>query len=197
MRFTAVMVLLFIANSLMAQISFRPTSIAVSYVGEMITHPGGKITLEYQYKRWNDVKKNKRGLAKTKFKARNFNLGVGSFYHKDYQIAAYIIPEFDFFRANRKGKFWSYGAGLGYMRTIIQNTYSVNDNGVVEETLAGHNYAVASMYISFGKDFYIAKERPFRYFIKPQFMIAYPNYPNLVGYFLLEAGVSFKLSDRW
>ena len=62
----------------MAQ-GIRPYAVSVSYVGEMITHPGAKMSLDYRLRRWNKVKKSKRGLANTRSKAEDLNFGIGFF----------------------------------------------------------------------------------------------------------------------
>ena len=191
-----VLSLFMLTSSAIAQ-GLRPYAVSVSYAGEMITHPGAKVALEYRLRRWNKVKKSKRGLANTRSKAEDINFGVGFFYHEDYQTALFVLPEYHYMNANRKGFFWGVGGGLGYMRSFVPSTYEYDPGtGEVNEVIAGHHYGLAGVHFSFGQDLYIKRQQPVKYFIKPQFLLAFPNYPRFVGYFLLEAGLSFKLSDR-
>jgi len=179
-------------TSALGQIVFMPSNISVSYVGEMITNPGAKISLNYTLKHWRSISKDGRGLAKTHIKNYQLNFSGGFFYHKRYQTALFFLPEFEYHSANRKGRFWGVGAGLGYMRTLIPNTFEVNENGEVNSVNAGHNYGLASIYLTFGRDFYIAKNKNWKYFIKPQYVMAIPGFPNITSYFLLELGVAYR-----
>lgn len=175
------------------QFSITPHNIGLSYIGETVTHPGAKLSLMYNLDHWNKVSKNKRGLAKTKIRDITLNVNFGGFYHKRYQNSFFFLPEIEFSQSNRKGWYWASGVGLGYMRTVISNTYEVKDDGSVSEVNAGHSYGMASVFFTCGKDLYIQNKKHFRFFVKPQFAMVFPNYKTLTGYFLLEAGVAYKL----
>jgi hypothetical protein len=82
---------------------------------------------------------------------------------------------------------------MGYMRSVIPDTYEVQDDGSVDAVNAGHNYGMTSVYFTYGKDLFIQNQKRWRFFLKPQFAMAFPSFPSVTGYFLLEAGVAFKL----
>jgi len=185
--------LVFVSTSTCAQFSVAPHNIGISYIGETITHPGAKLSLMYNLDHWNKVSKSKRGLAKTKIRDITLNVNFGGFFHNRYQTSFFLLPEIEFSQSNRKGWYWATGVGAGYMRAIIPNTYEVQDDGTVSEVNAGHNYGMASVYFTYGKDLYIQNKKRFRFFLKPQFAMVFPNYPTVTGYFLFEAGVAYKL----
>ncbi|WP_421918960.1 hypothetical protein [Marinifilum sp.] len=168
-------------------------SISVSYLGEMITHPGIKVSADFNMKEWDKTKNSHRGSSKTITKSLLFSPALGSFYHRRYQTGVFFMPEAKLKRKNPKGKFYEIGVGLGYLRTFIPNTYKVNDAGEVSKTLAGHNYFATNYSISFGKDLSVKKNLLVAYFIKPQFIYAVPNFPNGTGYFALEIGIKYSL----
>lgn len=177
----------------MGQFSIVPHNIGVSYIGETVTHPGAKLSLMYNLAQWNKVNKSKHGLAKTRRRNTTLNVNFGGFYHKRYQTAIFFLPEIEFSQSNKKGWYWATGVGAGYMRTIIPNTYEVQEDGSVSEVNAGHNYGMASIYFAYGKDLYIQNQKRWRFFLKPQFALVLPSFPAVTGYFLLEAGVAYKL----
>ena len=55
------------------------------------------------------------------------------------------------------------------------------------------HYGMASIYFTYPKDLFIQNKKPWRFFLKPEFVMAFPNFPTLTGYFLLEVGVAYKL----
>jgi hypothetical protein len=182
-----------ISTSSWGQFSIIPHNVGISYVGETVTHPGGKLSLMYNLAQWNKVNKSQRGLAKTKRRNTTLNVNFGGFYHQRFQTGIFFLPEIEFSESNKKGWYWAAGAGAGYLRTIIPDTYEVQDDGTVEAVNAGHNYGMASIYFTYGKDLFIQNKKPWRFFLKPQFVMAFPNFPTLTGYFLLEVGVAYKL----
>jgi hypothetical protein len=171
----------------------KPDVISISYYGEMITHPGFKISADFDIKEWDKTKATKKDSSKTINKNLILSPTMGLFYHKRYQTGLFFIPEIKYKRQNPKGRFYEVGIGSGYFRTFIPNTYEVNSNGAVNKTNASYNYFASNFFISFGKDLSIKKNLPIAYFIKPQFMYAVPNFPNGTGYFALELGLCYSL----
>ena len=147
----------------------------------------------YNLDHWNKVRKSKRGLAKTRIRDVTLNVNFGGFYHQRFQTALFFLPEIEYSQSNKKGWYWATGLGAGYMRTIIADTYEVQEDGSVEAVNAGHNYGMASVFFTYGKDLYIQKKKLFRFFLKPQFAITFPSFPTVTGYFLFEVGVAYKI----
>jgi hypothetical protein len=193
MRLNLLVLLFVFFSSAKAQFNLMPHNVGLSYFGEMATHPGAKLSLMYNLDHWNKVKKSKRGLAKTRIRDLTLNVNLGFYIHNRYQTGVFFLPEFEYSQSNRKGWYWATGVGAGYLRSFIDNTYEVQKDGSVKRVNAGHNYGMASVYFTYGRDLYIAKKQRWRFFVKPQFAMAFPSFPAITGYFFLELGVAYKL----
>ena len=192
MKFLSLAIFMFIASNCLAQFKSLE-SVSISYYGEMITHPGLKVSADFNLKDWDKNKSSKKGALKTMNKSLIISPSLGSFYHRRYQTGLFFIPEVKYKRQNTQGGYCEFGVGAGFLRTFIPNTYELNNRGEVNKTTAGHNYFASSYFISFGKDLSVKKNQPIGYFIKPQFIYAAPNFPNGIGYFALELGLQYNL----
>lgn len=170
----------------------QPESINISYYGEIITHPGIRIGVDYDLKKREKTKDLRSENTKTIQHNLLFRPSIGLFYHTDYQTGLFIIPEIAYKRQNEKGSFIEFGIGAGYLRTFIPNTYIVDKNDAAEKVYPGYNYFASEYFVSFGKDLQIKKNIPLSWYIKPQFMYAMPNFPVGTGYFALELGIRFS-----
>ena len=193
MRILSLLVFSLIFSNCMAQLKTIESS-NFSYYGEMITHTGMKISADFNIREWDKIKSSKHDSSKTINKSLLISPALGFFYHRRNQTGLFFIPEVKYKRQNPKGGFYEVGIGIGYLRTFIPNTYEVNRSGEVNKTVAGHNYFATNYFISFGKDLNIKKNLPIAYFLKPQFMYAVPNFPNGIGYFVLELGIKYTLN---
>lgn len=194
MRVLFVLIFALTAANCLAQLR-SPESVSVSYYGEMITHPGLKMSANYSIKDWEKDKRTKKGAQKIISKNLIVSPALGFYYHRRYQTGLFVIPEAKYKRQNEKGAFYELGIGLGYLRTFIPNTYEVNESADINKTAAGHNYFATNYFVSFGKDLSIKRNLPLAYFIRPQFMYAIPNFPKGTGYFALELGVTYRLKN--
>lgn len=171
----------------------RSPSLSIAYFGEMLTHPGVKFGLNYNLLGWTKNKRTRERQERSVDKNLLFQPSLGIFYHERYQAGLMVLPEWSLLRQNERGGHFSVGAGVGYLRTFIPNTYEATASGEVNKVVAGHDYLLTSCFVAFGKDFSVQKDLLFGYFIKPQFLYATPNFPKGVGYFALELGLHFKL----
>ncbi len=171
----------------------RFESFSVAYYGEMITHPGMKVGVNYRLKKWTKTKENKGGIQKQITKRYLLSPSIGFYYHKRYQTGVFLIPEIKYQRAHQKGRYIEMGLGAGYLRTFIPNTYTVDDNGEVDNTSAGYNYFATNLFFTFGHQLKVRNTGVTGYYIKPQFMYALPNFSRGVGYFALELGLIFSI----
>ncbi|USD25861.1 hypothetical protein [Flagellimonas marinaquae] len=103
------------------------------------------------------------------------------------------IPEIKIRRQNQKGGYFELGAGLGYLRTFVPNTFEVGPTGEVSKVHAGHHYWAKNIFFTIGRELKSKNRSPIGMFIKPQFLYATPNFPKGVGYFMLEIGLNLKL----
>ena len=124
----------------------QPVTLTIAYFGEMITNPGLKIGLEVGWKSWESSKTKKDGTAKSYSTNLNPGVGIGFYYHKDYQTGLFLVPELGITRQSQRGGYWGGGFGLGYLFALTPNTYSV-EGGEVEKTTAGHGYFISDIFI--------------------------------------------------
>lgn len=152
----------------------------------MITHPGIKVGLNYHFNSWYN---------NSRLESFFVSLSTGFFYHRRYQNGYFLLPEINYERQSVNGNNFSTGLGFGYLRTTIPKTYEVNpSSGEVTKVKAGHNYFITNISVAFGKDLRDPAEISNSFYIKPQFMYAFPNFPRGVGYFNLEAGSNINLN---
>lgn len=170
----------------------RFESISISYYGEMITHPGIKFGLDYRLSQ-NVKEKSKKDRYKTIYRGFVLTPTVGFFYHKRYQTAINVVPEIKYTRSSERGGYFETGLGLGYMRTFVPNTFTVSNNYEVQKTVAGHNLFASTFFFAFGKNITVKDNIPMGLYIKPQYLLAAPNFPTATSYFLLEIGIKYKL----
>ena len=174
----------------------RPESFYASYFGEMITHPGLRVGVNFPLISWDKTKIKKSGNEKVILKSIDFSPSIGLFYHKDYQTGLFVMPELSYSRKNEKGNYMTFAIGAGYMRTFIPRVYDFNSNGEIEKIDAGYNYFISNYSVAFGKDLSIKKKIPLSIYIKPQLMYAMPNYSNGVRYAALELGLNYRLKKN-
>jgi len=159
-------------------------AISFSYLGEMITHPGIRLGLDYPLRQWENSKSmNELQISPT----------LGFYTHRRYQTALFFIPDIRIMRQNQKGGQIGAGLGLGYLRTFIPNTYEVGSDGQVQKTLAGYHYLATSVSLHFGRMLNLQR-REMGYYVRPQFVFATPGFPRGTGYFWLELGIQLKLN---
>lgn len=192
MKTLSILVLSCLVSNCYAQLKSLE-SVSFSYFGEMLTHPGLKVSTDFNIKEWDKIKSTKKDSSKTINKSFLVSPALGIFHHRRYQTGLFFIPEVKFKRQNPKGNFFECGIGIGYLRSFIPNSYEVNSSGEVNKIVAGFNYLATNYFISFGKDLSIKKNLPIAYFLKPQFIYAVPNFPNGTGYFALELGIRYNL----
>lgn len=192
MRILSIIIFILISTFCHAQTK-KLESFSVSYYGEMITHPGLKINVDYPLKEWGKTKVPNKGASFPVTKGFFISPSIGLFYHRRYQTGLFFFPEIKYKRQNPKGRFFELGIGAGYLRTFIPNTFEVNGNSEVNSTHAGSNYFATNYFFAFGRDLRIKENLPIGYFIKPQLVYVIPNFPNGTTYFILEIGIKYYL----
>jgi len=170
-----------------------PESVSIGYWGEMVTHPGVKIEANYHLKTWDKTRQRNNGSKTSIQKNLVLSPSIGSFYHRRYQTA--ILPSINiaYQSVRNEKRTFRGGLGVGYLRTFVPNTYSVSDAGIMESTMAGHNYLAGTVFASWGRNFSQEGLIPSSVFLKPQFVYAVPNFPGGVAYFMLEVGFNYRL----
>lgn len=176
--------------------SWKPQEVSISYFGEMITHPGIKLSASYQIKQWRQFKTQKKGASQEIFKSIQLSPSLAYYYHRRYHHGLQFVPELFYRRKKENGTYLDLGIGIGVLRTIIPEVYTINEEGRVEKSKVGYSYFKTSLFAAFGKDFFHSQKKVFTGFIKPQFQYSIPGFPNGTGYFFLEAGLLFPLKSE-
>ncbi|MCG8577230.1 MAG: hypothetical protein MI810_20270 [Flavobacteriales bacterium] len=181
-----------IATSVFGQ-RLKPNYVSVSYLGEMITHPGLNISAHYRIKSWDKKRVKKNDTQIKKDRSINLSPSLKFFYHKRYQNGLSSAINLNY-HSLRNGK-WTFGTGIGvgYLRTFIPNTFVYNENGTFEKKISGHNYVSSNIFLSWGRKINSLSNNPMEVYIKPQYWIAFPNFPNTVSYFMFEVGLTIDL----
>jgi len=181
--------MIIITRSLTGQY-LKPETISTAYLGEMITHPGLRITAEYQLKGWEKTTGEKEPRVQHTIR---FLPSAGIFYHRRYQSGLLINGEFGF-EYSRPGKVdWCIGAGPGYMRTLVPNSYLTDEAGTITRMPAGHNYFITTLFISAGNELNHGEANNLAWYVKPNVTYALPAFPKGTLYLFLELGLKFKL----
>ena len=159
-------------------------SFFVSYYGETVTHPGLRMGLEVPVGKFG--KKDNTIFISPSF---------GYFRHRRYQTSFFVLPDFTFRLNGKKGFHVSGGAGIGFQSSFVPKTFFVDKEGTVHKITANHWYFLSNFFIRLDKSFTSSSGKVFGMFIKPQILIAYPNFPKRLGYFIYELGISHKISS--
>lgn len=173
-------------------VTAQKKAITVGYFGEMLTHPGIKVGLDYTLKT-KEILRVRKGESKAFTRSYHLQPSLGVFYHRRYQTGVFASMEFGKTRQNSKGKFFGYGLHLGYLTTAVPNTYVLNEGGTMERKFSGHHYLWPGLSCTIGKDFSKAETTSFAWYLKPQFRYAVPNFPTGVGYFIVETGIRYPI----
>lgn len=165
----------------------------LSYFGNWITHPGLRAGIEFDLAEKEVAKVREGKPNKMRLHQLMVVPSIGFFTHPGTQSALMLQGDLEYRRTGTRGGLWGASAGAGFMKTFIPNTFSVDENGSVEKVSAGHSYITTKLSLLAGKDLEAKRGIPLQVFAKPGVMLAMPNFPNNIGYFILELGVVYKL----
>jgi hypothetical protein len=159
----------------------RDKMISVAYEGGMITHPGlsaGFLVQASEKKSW----------------VLQGGVKLGFYYHRRYQTAIFLLPMVQAQHIGNKGRLWGLNFAAGPQRTIIPKSYKIDDNGSIHRVRsAGMTQWVFSPGFMIGKDLSEKRMVPLQWFINPQLQFRRPNVGRSEKYFVLGAGINYKL----
>ena len=158
--------------------------INVSYFGEMITHPGMRLGMNIPVKTWGENNHKHFDVAPS----------IGMFHHRRYQTGYFFLNDFTFRRNTSENKCLAAGLGLGFLNAQTPNTFISLSEGSVYEIDANHWYIAINFFVCFDKRISIKKDKELDVFLKPQLMLAYPNFPVGLGYIVMEVGMRHKIT---
>jgi len=182
-------IVLFLCISMLSNAQVNsPFSISISYFGEMITHPGLKLSFNFSLKHW-EKGQNMESIY--------FSISAGTFLHRQYQKGLFIIPELNYGRQLSNRDFVTTGIGFGSLHAIVPNTYELDPiSGEVSKVRTSHNYFLSGCSFSYGKEVMQNKKISNNVFIRPSFMYAFPNFPKGIGYINMELGSTFNKTEN-
>jgi hypothetical protein len=176
--FTTVLILLLTSQLFGQQ---RDKMISLAYEGGMITHPGmsaGFLVKAGEKNSW----------------VLQGGVKLGFYYHRRYQTGIFLLPLVQAQHLGNKGRLWGFNIAAGPQRTIIPKSYKINDDGTIRrDKSAGMTQWVFSPGFMFGKDLSERKMLPFQWFINPQLQFRKPTTGRTEKYFILGAGINYKL----
>jgi hypothetical protein len=107
--------------------------LGVAYYGNNAWNPGLQITAQKVI--WDRTKEKVRNNGKVQIKHQQFlfDANIGYFYDNPSQHVAFNNFQSLYRRVREKGKYRSMGLGLGYMRTFLPETYTVDQGGNVSQ----------------------------------------------------------------
>lgn len=179
----------FLSFSLQAQESDKGFYLKIAYAGGMITHPGVSIGAGYSLSQWSKAKSN--GL----YVDQEIRLGLklGTYFHKRMHTGVYLTPDVEWIRTGAKGFQFGLNFSAGYLKTFIPSTYSVNNEGIVQQKGSGTQHFVFMPGIRLGKDLSKKGTGNVEWFVNNQLMFQTPYFDKTNKYLLTELGINLKI----
>ena len=163
--------------------------VKIAYNGGMIVNPG--LSAGIQYSLLGGTREKKRGPVSQELRV---GLAAGFYRHRRLHTGLSAGPEINWIRTGPKGFQFGIGLGLGYLKTIIPNTFEVGDDGQVSrDRFSSTDHLFFSYGIRLGKSLRISRERNLEWYLHPKILHQTPYFYKTNRYFLLEAGVNFKI----
>lgn len=169
--------------------------LGVSYYGNNLINPGLQVTGEKLLweKQKSRVRRNQS--VELSYKQYLFDTNLGFFYDNPTYFAllnSYVIQQRE---VQEKGKYTSYGVGLGYIRTFLPETFSVASNGsVTQAKRPGNWYFAPEVTIGLGRLWKRKSSQPWRLQVHALFLTNYNLGPNIL--FNVEYGYVFGYKSK-
>lgn len=197
--FIVVAAVLFFQQPAVAQ-RFAPEGVPVSfsYYGELLFHPGAKVSVEFPL--WMKSKE-KELKNRTKVRQRRLLLipGAGFYVHPQNHTGVFLNVEACYRKITPKSGFKLEGlTGIGYQARInAGTTYVVDDDGSVsEKQVAGRSYFTCQLGLGFGQDLYVKKQIPLAWHIRPYAVFSMPYNTTVMTSFDLEMGITYRFMKK-
>lgn len=182
--------LLCLLSSIQAQESDERFYLQIAYAGGMITHPGLNVEAGYSLGKWSRTKKTGQLVD------QEIRLGLkfGTYFHKRMQTGIYLGPTLGWIRTGNKGFQLGINFSAGYLKTIVPNTYTIEDGGMVQSQKgSGNQHFFWMPGIRLGKDFSKNGSGQLEWFVNNQLMFQSPYFDKTNKYLLTEFGINLKL----
>ena len=182
-------------NTAKSQTEFYKTRYNISYFGNNTIYPGLKIGADYKIGTSTNlnVKYNKKKgeIVKINNKSLFITADMGAYVHPKTNSAFFMYSQIKSLYTRPKGFQFSYAAGLGYYRSILKNTYKVDDAGIVKKVFfPGNNYMTSVFSLGIGKQARQSKRIESLY-LNYHSMIVFGYNATFVPLYFIELGVRF------
>ena len=182
-----------IALPLYACAQQKSTSLQIGYLGGQITHPGINLGISQSFFEKSVTKNN----GKTHRHEFRYGAKFGGFYHHNMHTGLLLAPEASWLLTKHKGSQIGFNIASGYMRTFIPNTFSVDEGGnISRSSLTGNHRFIIMPSVRLGKDLSKKRDLPIAWYIQPTLMWQYGGFNGTTKYFLVEAGITYQLSNN-
>jgi len=169
-----------------------------SYYGEIIFHPGIKVSTEFPL--WMKAKEQqKKSHTKTKYRSILLIPAAGFYVHANSHTAVFVNTEMCYRKVRAKSGFKLEGLiGIGYQARInAGTTYVVEDDGSVnEKKVAGRSYLTAQLGLGLGQDLYVKKQIPVAWHVRPYAVFWMPYNTTAIPSFDLELGITYRFGRK-
>ena len=182
--------------------------VSFSYYGIILTHPGGRLSVEYPLRRkvkerppWKLMRVI--GLAKEdkkilRYKTTFVNVGTAVYYHRHNHTGWLLSAEIGQRKTfGNSGLFYEVSYGLGHLRSFLPTTYEVTDDNEVKRVrFAGNSYFAPTLAIGAGFDFEPKYNIPAKVWYRTNGMILYPYNHLFSGNLAFEFGMTFSMLNN-
>lgn len=181
-----------------AQKAERIVPVSFSYYGELIFHPGAKVSVEFPL--WSKTKtKELKNRSKTKQRSVLLIPGAGFYVHPENHTAVFANVEAGYRKISAKSGFKIEGLlGIGYHAKInAGTTFVVEDDGSIsEKKVAGRSYFTTQIGLGLGQDLFVKKQIPVAWHIRPYVVFWIPYNTTTLPSFDLEMGITYKFLKK-
>jgi len=198
MRILYILIASLFTTSLFSQVDNKlaNTGIKVSYQGAVF-YPGFRLGIERPYK----IKKKERifkSFTWTVYKERYLTYNLGTYFHKSFHSNVFLFSEWQIRRQSNFGVFYEIAPGLGFSRTFLPPTFTIDDNGSSKKVLfAGNFYGLSCFSATFGVNLHSLNSVPVKVYWKTS-VIALVPYNSLFYYRpTIEFGIVYCNSKFW
>lgn len=177
--------------------------LTASYFGENVIHPGLKVGLDYtldervKVRVHRNAKRAQKHGAITKRKQWFVAANTAFYNHANNHSAWMLGAEIGRRRireAKGKAKVRAFSLGMGYLQRIYNiDTYTLNEDGSLEEFGGGQSQFYTSLAASFGRDLSI-NDKPVAWFVKPSVFLIVPHTHSITFNAALELGITYYLN---
>lgn len=190
-----VLVFFFLASSTAfgQQIPASAPAIQVGYSGELISHPGFQLGVEYPIKDW------RKTTRKEKVRQKSWvpHAAVSHIWLIDTRSSTFLEGGMYLRTLKTSGwsRQWSLRLGWAYLENA-GTTYVAQEDGSAEPfSWVGNSYGSLTIGHGWSYDLRLHKQQSLALYLQPQVGILFPYNTTLLPFFRLETGIRYYLNS--